>query len=219
MSDAGAGRSGFSPTQQVISGLYAITPEQSDTAELLRQARLALQGGARVLQYRNKQGSAAQRLEQASALRGLTREFTVPLIINDDAALAKQVDADGVHLGGEDGSVAVARAMLGSKKMIGVSCYNQLSLAHQAVREGADYVAFGAFFASKIKPSAPVVTTDLLRQARREISLPLVAIGGISVQNGETLLSAGADALAVISALFSADDVLLAARQFTNLNN
>ena len=202
----------------VISGLYAITPEEQCTAELLRRVNLALQGGVRVLQYRNKLGCAITRLEQATALRQLTRAFDVPLIINDDAALAMQVDADGVHLGGEDGSVNAARAMLGSGKMIGVSCYNRLSLAHQAAGAGADYVAFGAFFASVVKPSAPVATLDLLVQARRELDLPLVAIGGITVQNGASLLTSGASALAVISALFSAEDIELAARQFANLN-
>ncbi len=201
-----------------ISGLYAITPEESDTAELLRKVRLALQGGAGVLQYRNKLDSQAVRLAQAIALRELTLEFAVPLIINDDAALALKVDADGVHLGGEDGSVAAARALLGFDKIIGVSCYNRLNLAQQAANQGADYVAFGAFFASIVKPAAPVATLDLLRQARREISLPIVAIGGITVENGASVLSAGACALAVISALFSSPDIQLAARQFANLN-
>ena len=138
----------------IVSGLYAITPDEADTAELLRKVRLALLGGARVLQYRNKLADAALRLKQAEALRELTREFAVVLIVNDDAALAQQVDADGVHLGGEDGSVADARAQLGSGRLIGVSCYNRLALAHEAVRQGADYVAFGSFFASAVKPEA-----------------------------------------------------------------
>ncbi len=200
-----------------IGGLYAITPDEADTAELLRKVRLALQGGARVLQYRNKAAAAALRLKQAEALRELTREFSASLIINDDAALAKQVDADGVHLGGEDGSVATARELLGSDKIIGVSCYNRLALAHEAVRQGADYVAFGSFFSSTVKPDAVVVTLDLLRQARCELAVPLVAIGGITAQNGAQLLEAGADALAVISALFDAPDVEGAAREFSNL--
>ena len=201
-----------------ISGLYAITPEASDTAALLRQVRLALQGGATTLQYRNKTGDAVLRLEQAIALRRLTQKFAVPLIINDDAALAAQVDADGVHLGFDDGSVAAARAVLGNEKIIGVSCYNRLSLAHDAEGQGADYVAFGAFFASTVKPSAAVATLALLDEARRAIRLPIVAIGGITAENGRQLLDAGADALAVISALFAAEDVLCAARQFANLN-
>jgi thiamine-phosphate pyrophosphorylase len=202
-----------------IRGLYAITPDESDTVELLRKVRLALSGGARVLQYRNKAADAALRLEQAIALRKLTLEFSVTLIVNDDAMLAQQVDADGVHLGGEDGSVAAARAVLGrSGKLIGVSCYNRMVLAHEAVRQGADYVAFGSFFASAVKPGAVSASPDLLRQARREIALPLVAIGGITAHNGAQLLEAGADALAVISAVFGAADIQDAARQFANLN-
>lgn len=200
-----------------INGLYAITPDEQDTAELLRKARLVLSGGARVLQYRNKTAGAELRLEQASALRDLTHEFSVPLIINDDVLLAQQVGADGVHLGGDDGSVAAARSVLGKSKLIGVSCYNRAALAHEAVQQGADYVAFGSFFASAVKPDAVAASPDLLRQVRREIAVPLVAIGGITIGNGARLLEAGANALAVISAVFSAADILDAARQFSNL--
>jgi thiamine-phosphate pyrophosphorylase len=201
-----------------IKGLYAITPDEPDTAELLRKVRLALYGGVRVLQYRNKAVNAVLRLEQAKALRKLTHEFSVLLIVNDDAVLAQQVDADGVHLGGEDGGVAAARAVLGNGKLIGVSCYNRIALAHEAVRQGADYVAFGSFFASTVKPDAVVASLELLRQARSEIAVPLVAIGGITLQNGAQLLEAGADALAVISAIFGATDIQGTARQFSALN-
>jgi len=200
-----------------ISGLYVITPDETDTVELLRKVRLVLLGGAQVVQYRNKIASAALRFEQAKALRGLTLEFSVPLIVNDDAILAQQVAADGVHLCGEDGSVAAARALLGGAKIIGVSCYNCLALAQEAARQGADYVAFGSFFCSTVKPAAAVATPDLLRQARRELALPLVAIGGITAQNGAQLLEAGANALAVISAVFAAPDIEQAAREFSNL--
>ncbi len=201
----------------MIKGLYAITPDEPDTAELMRKVRLALLGGARVLQYRNKAAAKAVRLEQARALRELTHEFAVPLIINDDVMLAHGVAADGVHLGGSDDSLADARAVLGSGKLIGMSCYNRLALAHEAVSRGADYVAFGSFFASTVKPDAVAAAPDLLRQARREIAVPLVAIGGITVDNGALLLEAGADALAVISAVFGAKDIRSAARQFANL--
>lgn len=201
-----------------VSGLYAITPDERDTVELLRKVRLALQGGARVVQYRNKSADNALRLEQALALRALTSEFSVPLIVNDDALLARQIDADGVHLGGTDGNVADARKVLGSGKLIGVSCYNRLSLAREAVSQGADYVAFGSFFASAVKPDAVAATPDLLQQARRELAVPLVAIGGITVHNGAQLVEAGAHALAVISALFGVADIQDAARRFSNLN-
>ncbi|MCR4299642.1 MAG: thiamine phosphate synthase [Gallionella sp.] len=203
--------------QHLVSGLYAITPDEQNTAELLRKVRLALLGGARILQYRNKTATAALRLKQAQALRELTREFAVPLIVNDDTALAQQADADGVHLGGVDGSVVDARAVLDGSKLIGVSCYNRLPLAQDAVRQGADYVAFGSFFASTVKPGGVVATPDLLRQARRELNVPIVAIGGITPQNGAQLLEAGADALAVISAVFAAPDIKGAAKEFFNL--
>ena len=200
-----------------ISGLYAITPDEPDTVELLRKVRLALLGGARVLQYRNKAADKALRQEQASALLELTREFDVPLIINDDVMLARQVAADGVHLGNSDVTLGSARAELGSGKLIGMSCYNRLASAHEAVSQGADYVAFGSFFVSTVKPNTVAATTDLLRQARREIAVPLVAIGGITQHNGAQLLKAGADALAVISAVFNAQDIRGAARQLANL--
>jgi thiamine-phosphate pyrophosphorylase len=201
-----------------IRGLYAITPDEADTAELVRKARLVLLGGARVLQYRNKAADEFLSLEQALALRGLAHEFSVPLIINDDAGLAQKAEADGVHLGGKDVSVTSARALLGNGKLIGVSCYNRMALAHEAVRQGADYVAFGSFFVSTVKPGAVVASPDLLRKARCEICLPLVAIGGITAHNGAKLLEAGADALAVISAVFAADDIQVAARQFSSFN-
>ncbi|MBI3903874.1 MAG: thiamine phosphate synthase [Nitrosomonadales bacterium] len=200
-----------------IHGLYAITPDCADTVELLGRARLALAGGTGVLQYRNKSADAVLRLEQAAALRELTREFAVTFIVNDDAHLAARVDADGVHLGAEDDELQAARVLLGKRKIIGVSCYNRLSLARKAVDDGADYVAFGAFFPSSVKPDAVKADVELLRQARTELGVPLVAIGGITVQNGAALVQAGADALAVISALFDAVDIQAAAQEFSEL--
>ena len=200
-----------------IRGLYAITPDLSDTEQLLRQVRQALQGGARILQYRNKSASAALKQQQAQALRELTREFGATFIVNDDAQLAAQVNADGVHLGGEDGSVAEARAIVGKTGIIGVSCYNRPALAHEAVRQGADYVAFGAFFPSSVKPGAMKADVELLHTVRAELEVPIVAIGGITAQNGAALVEAGADALAVISALWNAPDTEMAAREFSKL--
>ncbi len=200
-----------------INGLYAITPDESDTAELLRKVELALLGGARLLQYRNKSADATLRLRQARTLRDLTDTFSVPLIINDEVALAQQVDADGVHLGSADMTIQAARKALGANKIIGVSCYNRIELAQAAVQQGVNYVAFGSFFCSAIKPEAVRADLDLLRQARHELAVPLVAIGGITAHNGAQLLAAGADALAVISALFDAPNIQGAAQQFSNL--
>jgi len=200
-----------------INGLYAITPDRIATEDLLHQARLALLGGAHVLQYRNKQADAALHDTQALALRALTREYGALLIINDDVLLARQVEADGVHLGRGDASLSEARGLLGEHKIIGISCYNQLPLARAAVAEGADYVAFGAFFPSSTKPDAVKAEAELLRQARAELNVPVVAIGGITPQNGTALVEAGADALAVITAIFEAPDIQAAAQEFAAL--
>jgi len=204
-------------TKPAVAGLYAITPNLADTNELLRKVRLALQGGALVLQYRNKIADADLQLQQATALRHLTREFDTTFIVNDDAGLALQVDADGVHLGGEDGSVATARALLGETKLIGVSCYNRAPLALAAVQQGADYVAFGAFFPSSVKPEAVKAEVSMLREARPEIHAPIVAIGGITQQNGAELVRAGVDSLAVISAVWDAPNIEASAKEFSTL--
>jgi thiamine-phosphate pyrophosphorylase len=196
--------------------LYAITPDCHDTQDLLRRVRFALEGGASVLQYRNKAADDQLRLVQARALRELAQTFDVPLIINDDVQLAARVEADGVHLGEADASLEAARKVLGKDKMVGVSCYNRLSLAREAAAAGADYVAFGAFFPSSVKPGAVSAGVDLLRQAR-ELAVPVVAIGGISPANGAVLVQAGADALAVISALFDAIDIRATAQEFSKL--
>jgi thiamine-phosphate pyrophosphorylase len=201
----------------VIRGLYAITPDETDTSELLRKVRLALEGGARVLQYRNKVATAELKLRQAHALRQLTSEFECIYLVNDDTQLATQVDADGVHLGGEDGSMEVARTLLGTSKIIGVSCYNHASLAYDAAKQGADYVAFGAFFSSRVKPDAVKAELGMLQTARTKLSLPIVAIGGITQQNGASLIKAGADSLAVISALWNTPDIHASAQEFSKL--
>jgi thiamine-phosphate pyrophosphorylase len=201
----------------VINGLYALTPDSTDTADLLRRVRQALAGGVQVLQYRNKIANSALRLEQAAALRQLTREFAVTFIVNDDAHLAAEVDADGVHLGASDGEIKAARLLLGANKLIGVSCYNQLSLADVAVQNGADYIAFGAFYSSSVKPEAAVATLDLLRDARAKFKLPIVAIGGINADNAKVLIKAGANAIAVISAVFDAANIEQTTQNLTKL--
>lgn len=201
----------------MISGLYAITPEQPDTARLLQQVRAALAGGATVVQYRSKSQDVALQHEQASELLALCRAFHVPLIVNDSLRLADLSGADGVHLGREDGSARQARIVLGAEKMIGVSCYNNLELALAAEAGGADYVAFGSFFLSATKPGAVAAPLELLRQAGKVLHVPIVAIGGITVENAPALIEAGAAAVAVISGLFDAPDIELAARQYSQL--
>lgn len=198
-------------------GLYALTPETADTGKLLAQVEAALVGGVAAVQYRDKSGDVARRHEQASELVALCRRFHVPLIVNDDLRLADLCDADGVHLGREDGSLREARIILGRDKFIGASCYQSLELALAAQSAGADYVAFGSFFPSLTKPAAPRASLDLLHDAAPVIHVPLVAIGGITLDNAPQLLDAGADSLAVLSALFDAPDIRAAARDLNQL--
>lgn len=207
----------MNPKTSGINGLYAITPRCADTVDLLCRVRLALAGGVRVLQYRDKAANAVLRQSRAHALRELTREFGAVFIVNDNAYLALEADADGVHLGSTDDDITAAREVLGPDKIIGISCYNRLPRARYAAHAGADYVAFGAFFPSVIKPDAALADINLLQQARAELDLPLVAIGGINPQNGAALVQAGADALAVISSLFNAADITVAAQNFSKL--
>jgi thiamine-phosphate pyrophosphorylase len=203
--------------QRRFAGLYAVTPDLDDTALLLAKTRAALTGGARLLQYRNKTATEILRREQAAALCRLCREHGATLIINDHILLASEVDADGVHVGADDATVAEARIQLGRDKIIGASCYNDLRHAEVAAVQGADYVAFGSFFASPVKPGAARAPLTILRTARLQFELPVVAIGGISLANADQLIHAGADAVAVISALFAAPDVEAEARKFCRL--
>jgi len=200
-----------------ISGLYAVTPDSADTPALLASVEEALAGGARLVQYRNKSATAALRLVQGRALLALCRKNRVPLIVNDHLELAVALDADGLHLGAEDGPAAAARERLGPAKLLGVSCYDRIDLALEAERQGADYVAFGSFHASGVKPGALRAPLALLHEARQRLARPVVAIGGITLDNAPPLVAAGADSVAVISALFGAGDVQHAARRFSAL--
>lgn len=203
--------------RRLVRGLYAVTPDEADTARLVAAVSDALSGGARLVQYRNKSASRALRLEQARALKNLCAARNAVLIVNDHVDVALETDAGGVHLGGEDRACGEARKMLGEAKLIGISCYDRIDLAREAVREGADYVAFGSFFPSRIKPGAVRAPLELLTQAAHELAVPVVAIGGITPVNAASLVRAGANALAVISAVFDAADVRGAAQQLTAL--
>ena len=209
------------PARRVsISGLYALSPEIADTATLTERVAAALSGGASAVQYRNKAASPKLRLAQALALRELCAVRCATFIVNDDVELAAAAGADGVHLGRDDAALAMARARLGPNALIGASCYDSLARAEAAVRAGADYIAFGSFFPSKVKPQAIRAHTSLLTAARAQWGVGIVAIGGITPANAGPLLAAGADALAVISALFDTPDargVGAAARAFAAL--
>lgn len=192
-------------------GLYLITPDADDSATLLARVTEVLPHAA-ALQYRNKRAADdGQRLHEARALRALCERHGVCFIVNDDARLALAVDADGVHLGRDDGQLAHARALLGEPRCIGASCYDSLQQARDAVAAGADYIAFGALFASSTKPDAARATPALFAQAAT-LGVPKVAIGGISPDNARQAVAAGADVIAVIGAVFDAADPVSAAR-------
>ena len=199
-------------------GLYAITDSNLiPAAELAARVAQAIAGGATVIQYREKQLAATERHRQAAELAALCRRHTVPLRINDDVELAAAIGAAGVHLGRDDTAIRTARERLGADAIIGVSCYNTLQRAHAAAAAGADYIAFGRFFPSHTKPDAVQAEPELLQQARRQLELPLVAIGGITPENGARLLASGANLLAVIHGVFGQPDAQAAARRYTDL--
>lgn len=202
-----------SPATCPARGVYLITPDELDTPRLLARVQQLLVAGALWLQYRNKLADPALRHEQARALQALCAQAGVPLLINDDAALAHAVGAAGVHLGEDDGDIAAARALLGNDAIIGASCYDQLSLAQRAVAAGASYVAFGAFFPSRSKAVTRHASPDLLRQSAA-LGVPRVAIGGLTPDNAPALVAAGADLLAVISGVFAEPDPLAALQAY-----
>jgi thiamine-phosphate pyrophosphorylase len=199
-----------------IRGLYAVTPDELDTARLVRLVEAAVRGGARLVQYRNKIAADELRIEQATALLRVCRAADVPLIVNDHLEVARAISADGLHLGRDDGDIAGARAAL-PRAILGVSCYNEIDRAVTAMREGADYVAFGRFFESTTKPGAIRASLALVKAAKAQVKLPVVGIGGISLANSPELIAGGVDAVAVVSALFSAQDVQATARAFARL--
>ena len=187
-----------------LRGLYAITDTQLLSGRLIPYVEAALKGGARLLQYRDKSSEDARRLREAEALGELCNRYGAKLIINDDAELAARLGV-GLHLGQGDGSLSVARALLGRQAIIGSTCHSQLELADAAVQEGANYVAFGRFFNSNTKPGAPSASLELLDEARPRLSLPIVAIGGVTLENAPQLIAHGASMLAVVQGLFAAD--------------
>jgi len=197
-----------------LAGLYVLTPELADTALLVARVAAAITGGAAAVQYRRKQGGAVLRHEQALALRALCAARDATFIINDDVDLAADVGADGVHLGRDDGEIGAARQRLFPGAIIGASCYDSLDTAQRALAAGADYIAFGSFYPSRVKPDAVRAEPALLTRAKARWSVPVVAIGGITATRAPALTAAGADALAVISAVFDAADVAAAASAF-----
>ena len=205
-------------SSHTLCGLYAITDAAlQPPGQLLEHVMFAIDGGAKLIQYRDKSGDALFRLRQATELAEACRTRQIALIINDDIELAAECGAQGVHLGKDDTDPETARRLLGDEAILGVSCYDQLSLARRAAEAGADYIAFGRFFPSRTKPDAVQANPALIRQAKDTLAVPVAAIGGITPLNAGTLIDAGADMLAVIHGVFGQPDIREAASAYARL--
>jgi thiamine-phosphate pyrophosphorylase len=200
-----------------IKGLYAITPDSADLNTLIQKTQLAIEGGAFMVQYRSKILNRDVKMQQCAAILRLCREHNVPCIVNDDVDMCRTLKADGVHLGEKDDNIAEVRHILGEDAIIGSSCYDQLDRAKSAQKEGASYVAFGAMFPTPTKPNAPRASLALLKEAKREIQIPIVAIGGITVNNAHDVIKTGIDAIAVITSLYEAKSIKETAETFVKM--
>jgi len=200
-----------------LSGLYLVTPDWDDADKLLAASEAALKGGARILQYRHKTASPTLRMQQAAALQALCRRYHCLFIINDHIELCMELDADGIHVGGTDATVAQVRAQVGAHKIIGASCYGDLQLAHTAHLQGASYVAFGGFYPSRVKKYPVTTPTSIVTRSKSTIPLPCVVIGGMTAENSRPLVEAGADMVAAISSVYMTDNPEQAAQGFVGL--
>ena len=191
----------------IIKGLYAITPDMVDLNSLIQKTQWAIEGGAFMVQYRSKIQDHAVKMQQCAAILRLCREYEIPCIVNDDVDMCRILEADGVHLGEKDDNIAEVRRILGEDAIIGSSCYDQLNRANEAQKEGASYVAFGAMYPTSTKPNAPRASLALLREAKSEIQIPIVAIGGITMNNAHDVIETGVDAIAVINSLYESNSI------------
>jgi thiamine-phosphate pyrophosphorylase len=208
----------MSRTAARLRGLYAVTSQEicQSPRTLIEAVERALRGGARLVQYRDKQSQPQQRHDNARALLDSCRAHGALLLINDDPALAAAVGADGVHLGQTDPAIGSARATCGIDAVIGVSCGSSLERARDGVAAGADYVAFGRFFPSRTKPEAPPAELSVLRLARQRLSVPICAIGGITPATARSVVEAGADLIAAVDGVFGAADIEAAAAAYAS---
>jgi thiamine-phosphate pyrophosphorylase len=200
-----------------MKGLYLVTPDWDDTEALIKATEIALTVGVGLLQYRHKTASNELRLEQASALLKLCRQHNVPFIVNDHIDLCIALDADGIHVGGTDASVAVVRTLIGKDKILGASCYGDFAMAEQAQIAGASYVAFGGFYPSRVKKYEVSTPASIVSKAKSELTLPVCVIGGMTPEKSKPLVKEGADMVAAISSVYSADDIATAVKEFAAL--
>jgi len=203
--------------QWSLRGLYIVTPDWDDTDKLVGATEQAIQGGATLVQYRHKTADAILRKEQASALLQVCRRYNTPFIINDYVDLCIELDAEGIHVGGTDASVADVRAQVGKDKIVGASCYGTLQLARDAYAAGATYVAFGGFYPSRVKKYEFKTAPEIVAESKKEIPLPVVVIGGMTQENCLPLIAQGTDMVAAISSVYMTENPEAAAREFAQL--
>ncbi len=200
-----------------MKGLYLVTPDWDDTDQLLSVTESALKAGIAMLQYRHKTATEALQRHQATALRDLCRQYKVPFIVNDHLALCEEIDADGVHVGGTDATVAAVRSVMGPDKIIGASCYGDLQRAHDAAAAGANYVAFGGFYPSRVKKYEVSTPVDIISRAKAALTVPVCVIGGMTPENAVPLVNEGADLVAAISSVYQHEHPASAAADFVRL--
>ena len=203
----------------ILRGLYIITDKNLIPRDkFLETVEKALRGGARIVQLREKDSSQDEIIRLGKGLLRTTKRYGVPLIINDSPSMAKEIDADGVHLGKDDPGIQDARRILGGEAIIGISCYGEIERGIQAEREGADYVAFGTPYFTPTKPDRKGTPFEVLREARKKITkIPIFAIGGINRENAKSVLETGVDGIAVITGVFGSSDPERAARDLASL--
>lgn len=204
-------------TPRIINGLYAITPDYVDTPLLIDKVEEAVESGVSVLQYRNKVATAQLKMQQASLIKDICVQRKVPFIINDDVALCDTLDADGVHLGKDDSTIDDVRHILGPDKIIGISCYNDMERVETMFSKACDYIALGACFPSSTKPNAPHASTEFIKKVMTQASKPVVAIGGINLDNCRSVLDCGVSAIAVVNEIFSSQDITQTVKTFNEI--
>jgi len=204
-------------TPPIIKGLYAITPDCEDTPLLVDKVSEAVESGVSILQYRNKVATAQLKLQQASLIKDICDQRKVPFIINDDVTLCDTLDADGVHLGKDDSTIDDVRYILGPDKIIGISCYNDAERAETILSQACDYIALGACFPSSTKPNAPHASNEFIQQVMTQASKPVVAIGGINLDNCRSVLDCGVNSIAVVNEIFSSQDITQTVNTFNEI--
>jgi len=200
-----------------LKGLYVITDKKLIPRErFLETVEKAIRGGARIVQLREKKASREEIITLGKGLLEVTRRYGIPLIINDDPTLAKEIGADGVHLGKDDPPPQEARRVLGEGAIIGVSCYGDIERGLAAEKEGADYLAFGTPFYTPTKPERIPTPLEVLREAKKKLGIPIFAIGGITKETAPIVIETGVDGIAVITGVFGTPDPETAAHELSS---